>query len=225
MQVCLSALHCGKALFASVIKKPIGEQVMRNIRLGLVLLSLMGVVFSTSAQPVTLVLPPEGGTFRVTGTSSLHDWECRVTNWRGKVTLERPAELASLRATEVIVPVAAIACKNGTMDGKMREALKAETHPEIRFELTRVDSIVAQSSGYRLTVEGRLTIAGTTRPVTLQVSAVPAGEGWRFRGQQALSMKAFGIRPPTAMLGTLRTGDEVVVHFDVLARPATASGL
>lgn len=207
-------------------KKLIEEQVMRKLRLPLALLGLAGMVFpiNIGAQPVTLVLRSDGGTFRVTGTSSLHDWECRVTDWRGQIKLERPAELASLTVTEVVVPVASMTCKNSTMDGKMREALKAEAHPEIHFVLTKVDSVVAQGRGYQLRVEGRLTIAGMTRPVTLQVNAVPAGDGWRFQGQQALSMKAFGIRPPTAMLGALRTGDEVVVHFDVLARPTTASG-
>jgi len=175
------------------------------------------------AQSVVLTFQTEGSTFRVTGTSTLHDWECAVTDWRGRIELGQAGELASLQATEVVVPVAALSCKNGTMDRKMREALKAEDHPEIRFVLTRVDSVAAAAEGYRLQVQGRLTIAGAEQPVQMQVLARPEDGGWRFQGEQPLSMKAFGIKPPTAMLGTLRTGDEVVVHFDVVARPTSGN--
>ncbi len=175
------------------------------------------------AQPVVLTFRTEAGTFRVTGTSTLHDWECVVTDWRGTIELGQGRSLASLQATEVVVPVAAISCGNGTMDRKMRKALKAEAHPELRFVLTRVDSVVAAVEGYRLQVQGRLTIAGVEQPVQLQVLVRPEDGGWRFQGAQSLSMKAFGIKPPTAMLGVLRTGDEVVVHFDVVARPASGT--
>lgn len=171
------------------------------------------------AQPTVLTFQPEGSTFRVTGTSTLHDWACEVSDGKGTVTLGQAEAVASLQAAEVVVPVAALSCKNGTMDRKMREALKAEAHPEIRFVLVQVDSVATDAEGYRLQVQGRLTIAGVTQLVQMQVLARAEADGWRFQGTQPLSMKAFGIKPPTAMLGMLRTGDEVVVHFDVIARP------
>ncbi len=191
-------------------------------RIWILLLGLL-LPLSAWAQSVVLTFDQKGGTFRVTGTSTLHDWECAVTAWQGRVELGQAGKLASLQATEVVVPVASISCKNGTMDRKMREALKAEDYPEIRFVLTRVDSVAAEAKGYRLQVQGELTIAGVEQPVQMRLLARPEDGGWRFQGAQPLSMKAFGIKPPTAMLGTLRTGDEVVVHFDVVARPASGN--
>jgi hypothetical protein len=32
-------------------------------------------------------------------------------------------------------------------------------------------------------------------------------------------MSDYGIDPPTAMLGTLKTGDDVVVHFEAVGAP------
>ncbi len=192
-------------------------------RLGIVLVwGLLGMERGwVRAQAVTLAFQPEESTFEVSGTSTLHDWTCAVTDWQGTVVLKQADEAASLQATEVVVPIRAIACGNGTMDRKLRKALKAEAYPEIRFELERVDSVAAVAAGYRLQVQGRLMVAGETRPVQMQVLARPESRGWRFEGALPLSMKAFGIRPPTAMLGVLRTGDEVVVRFDVVARPVS----
>jgi hypothetical protein len=36
-------------------------------------------------------------------------------------------------------------------------------------------------------------------------------------------MTDFALKPPTAMFGALRTGDEVVVNFDVVATQAAAN--
>ncbi|MDQ7041647.1 MAG: YceI family protein [Rhodothermus sp.] len=193
--------------------------------LGLVLVGgVLGMsVSSVRAQAVTLAFQPKESTFEVRGTSTLHDWTCKVTDWQGTVALRQADELASLQAAEVVVSVGAIACGNGTMDRKMRKALKAKAHPEIRFELERIDAVAAGAEGYWLQVQGRLTVAGATQPVQMRVLAQPENGGWRFQGVQPLSMKAFGIKPPTAMLGALRTGDRVVVHFDVIARPRSDS--
>lgn len=153
------------------------------------------------AQPTVFALRPEGSTFGVTGTSTLHDWACEVTDWWGTIRLGQAGELSSLQATEVVVPVAAISCKNGTMDRKMREALKAEDYPEIRFVLTQFDAVAAVSEGYQLQVQGRLAIAGVEQLVQMKVLAQPEADGWRLLGEQPLSMKAFGIKPPTAHAG------------------------
>jgi polyisoprenoid-binding protein YceI len=56
--------------------------------------------------------------------------------------------------------------------------LDARNHPEIAFESTRI-----RASGGRAQVEGRLTIRGVTRPVTLAAEILSYGAG----GEQDLS--------------------------------------
>ncbi|SHK35521.1 YceI family protein [Rhodothermus profundi] len=175
------------------------------------------------AQPVTLALQSEGSSFEVRGTSTLHDWTCTVTDWQGTVSLETFGDSVWVQAAVVVVPVTALACGNGAMDRKLRRALKADVYPEIRFVLTQVDSVERIPEGYRLYVQGQLTVAGAERAVRLQVLARAEKAGWRFQGMLPLSMRAFGIKPPTAMLGVLRTGDQVVVRFEVGARPVSGT--
>ena len=37
----------------------------------------------------------------------------------------------------------------------------------------------------------------------------------RFTGEQEMLMSDFGIDPPTAVFGTVRSADEIVIRFDV----------
>ena len=153
----------------------------------------------------------------VEGTSSVHDWDCQVAQFAGTLDADLgDAGLASLGGTSVTIPVQGIDCDNGTMNGKLRDALG---QTPVRYTLTSAGLGAPEADGwFTIRAAGRLTIAGTTRPARMTVKAKALdGGGLRFTGQHALKMTDFGIDPPTALLGTLKTGDEVTVHFDVTA--------
>ncbi len=72
---------------------------------------------------------------------------------------------------------------------------------------------------------GQLTVAGATRPLTMALKAtIVDGGGLLFEGSAPLRMTEFGIEPPKAMLGTIKTGDEVRVGFRWKLSPETANG-
>lgn len=155
-----------------------------------------------------------GSKIWVEGTSTIHDWECQVGQFAGSVTAEAAdASFADLTATSLAVPVQGIDCDNGTMNGKMRDALGSAP---IRYDLQSAEiGDIGADGWFTIRTTGRLTIAGTTNTVQMDVKG-KALDGNRFRltGQHALQMTDYGVDPPTAMLGTLKTGDEVTVHFD-----------
>jgi polyisoprenoid-binding protein YceI len=106
------------------------------------------------------------------------------------------------------------------MDRLMHGALKSGEHPQIVYELTSTEPTPAGAGKYRLTTGGRTTIAGITREVEGSVEVERLDNGMlRFSGSYPLQMSDYGITPPTAMFGALRTGDRVVVHFDLRVRP------
>ncbi len=169
----------------------------------------------TPMNPTRFTLQPESR-FWIEGTSSLHAWTCEVRQVDGFIDAEA-APAPRVAAAEVSVAVAEIACKNGTMDKKTRKALKAEDHPTIRYVLESAQSLGTGTDGwFELKTTGRLAMAGAERSLAMTVrgQALPDG-GFRFVGRTPLRMTDFGVDPPTALLGTLKTGDEVVVRFDV----------
>lgn len=155
------------------------------------------------------------GKIWVEGTSSVHDWDCQVEEFAGTLDAEATATgLDALGSTSMTIPVQGIDCDNGTMNGKLRTALG---RAPIRYTLTSASPEAPGADGwFSLRTTGRLTIAGATQTVPIDIKAKALGDGrFRFTGQHALLMTDYGVDPPTALLGTLKTGDQVTVYFDV----------
>lgn len=167
----------------------------------------------------TVELKPSNGKLWVEGTSTIHDWTCEVGDFAGQANVATAENsLSDVALAEVTVPVSQLNCKNGTMDKKARKALKEDDHPMISYKLTEAEVIEQQGEAVTLQTQGTLTIAGSERPVDMTVEGTLAQDGTvRFTGSVPVSMEAFGMEPPSAMFGTIKTGNEVTVHFNVAA--------
>lgn len=159
--------------------------------------------------------------FSITGTSNLHDWESEVTKmtWSGTFQFSEGG-LESIKNVRVSIPVEGIISSKGRiMDKKTYGALQSDKHPNISYSLAncavsrRGDRFVAQT-------KGRLTVAGTTRtaPIEILINELSNGQ-LVVTGDYSLKMTDYGIEPPTALLGTLTTGDEVGLHFKLTLSP------
>ena len=110
------------------------------------------------------------------------------------------------------------------MNKKAYKALQADAHPEIRFELTDAGVVPGTGAAFRIDVTGQLTLAGKTRTVETVAEGLRTSDGaLRLTGSLPVKMTDYGVDPPTAMLGALKTGDDVTVHFDLVAAPASGS--
>ena len=71
---------------------------------------------------------------------------------------------------------------------------------------------------------GEVRVAGVTKAAAMQVLFQSSDDGTvRVVGSHPMKMSDHGMKPPTAMFGALHTGNEVVVHFDVVFVPDAAS--
>ncbi|HEY0142817.1 MAG TPA: YceI family protein [Thermoanaerobaculia bacterium] len=153
--------------------------------------------------------PAKGSSVKIEGTSTLHAWTMEGSTINGTIKADSPASAN----VAVAIPVTSIRSEHTKMDKLMADALKARDHPEVRYEMTQA---TPQGSGDAFTIKtrGKLTIAGVTRDIAMDVQAVKNADGrYTLTGSTPLRMTAFGIKPPTAMLGTVKTGDDVKVTF------------
>jgi polyisoprenoid-binding protein YceI len=86
------------------------------------------------------------------------------------------------------------------------DVLDARRFPKIAFRSTKVTR-----DGARARIEGELTLHGATQPIALDA----ADDGQRWRAEVRLDQRRFGIRPYSAMLGTLKVKPEVVVRISL----------
>ncbi|HTA26291.1 MAG TPA: YceI family protein, partial [Bacteroidia bacterium] len=65
-----------------------------------------------------------------------------------------------------------------------------------------------------ISAKGTLTIAGVTKPIDMLIKVSAPNQGYlTFEGSQTIKMTDYGITPPTALLGTMKTGNEITINF------------
>jgi polyisoprenoid-binding protein YceI len=157
----------------------------------------------------------------VLGTSTLHDWESDVTQveCKGSVTLENN-KLTEIKDVQVKILVASIKSTKGkTMDNKTWEAFNYEKNPNIQYKLTSA-KISGNGPEYNVVASGNLSMAGATKAIELNAKAKVLGNGdVQITGSHLIKMKEYKMDPPTAMMGTIKVGEEVTVKFDITLTP------
>jgi len=149
----------------------------------------------------------------VSGTSTVRGFRCESAQVTGSADAAGTelSQVAQSRG-EISIPVSTLDCRNGTMNGHMRRALKAAEHPTIHFRASSV--VVTPEGAVRMT--GPLTIAGQSRETTVTGTAVRENGMLRVTGSKELTMTDFGVQPPRLMAGTLRVRAPVTIGVDVV---------
>ena len=159
----------------------------------------------------------EDSTMTISGGSTIHDWHCDA-KVVGEMDRAESGESAVPTAVKIRVAVDEIECGKGVMNKKLRDALKSDKNPEVLFTL---DTASLEGTG-KLATTGNLTIAGATRSETLTMTCTLAGNDLTIKGSKKLKMTDFKVDPPTALLGTLKTGDDITINFEVVMTNQTA---
>ena len=159
------------------------------------------------------------------GTSNIHAYTASTSTVRVTAleiaetpegtAIERVLQPEGLKAFEVAIPVASLSSPKDGIDKNMHKALKAQEHPEIIFRLRRLEPA---SGAYRAT--GGLVIAGVEKEITLELQVERTGTGLAVTGATDLLMTDFGVTPPKAMLGMLKTNPKVRIHLELLIAPS-----
>ena len=154
----------------------------------------------------------------IKGTSNLHDWQSTANEVRANGPLTTDASgLKSIGALSVEIPVKSIKSTKGSiMDNKTYDALNANSSPNITYKFERVTGMNNRSGAFDITATGYLTIAGVANKIDLIVQGKMGGDGSiTFNGSKKIKMTDYKIKPPTALMGTMTTGDEVEIVFQV----------
>ncbi len=181
------------------------------------IIALPALLAAASAVPLSF---QSGSRVWVSGTSTVRSWRCESTQVSGSAQAEgtQLSQVAQSRG-EISIPLSSLDCRNGTMNGHMRNALKAAQNPSIRFRATSVRVTPSNPTQGAVAMTGQLTIAGQTREVTINGTAAREGNGLRVRGSERITMTDFGVQPPRLMAGTMRVHAPVTVGFDVVLKP------
>ena len=147
-----------------------------------------------------------------------HDLIIAVTRWDATVevadawTITLNADPGSLEVREGLRGVKPLTDKDRAEIRKTIGAKVLGTQP-ISFRSTHV-----RREDDRLTVEGELSMAGSTRPLTAQLTV---GDGGAVSGTIPLTQSDWGIKPYRGLMGALKVRDEV----DVVITPSASQAI
>jgi polyisoprenoid-binding protein YceI len=100
------------------------------------------------------------------------------------------------------------------------EVLETSKYPEITYRGGAVRADTIGRGRYRVVIEGDLDLHGVTRPYRIDAELIVFADGLRLGGSSTLRMSEYGIRPVTALGGTIKLKDELKLSFDLAGLPS-----
>lgn len=177
--------------------------------------ALLMIVTAQISIAQTYNLNNSASTLKVEGTSNVHDWEIDAKEQQGKLIAElADGQLVKISQLEFNVKAESLKSGKSGMDKNTYKALNTDKHKQITYKMNKVNNIDCVTTGNcKLTTSGTLTIAGNSRPIDITFDAKVTGDKITLTGSKALKMSEFKVDPPTAMFGTITTGDQVTIKF------------
>jgi polyisoprenoid-binding protein YceI len=193
--------------------------IMRNTLL-LILLMVGSAAFLSAQTPYRL---SSDHSIVINGTSNVHDWDEVVEKASGNAVISWSEDgVPTISSLVLSLDVESIKShRSSIMDSKTYTALKSDKYPKITFVLQNVKSMTPAGNGsYKVVATGSLTLAGKSRTIDLSAKVrTVGGNKIEINGSEALKMTDYGISPPTALLGSLTTGDDVTIDYNITLVP------
>jgi len=189
---------------------------MKTIQAIMAGIILLGSLAATQAQnQKEFQLAENAYSIQIEGTSNVHDWTMEAKSISGEALTQWSQNgLEGFEKVNISVPAKKLESGKRIMNNKTYDALKATKHPNISFELISVSNLETSGKEFSGTATGKLKMAGQSSIMSIPFKGeILDDSSFRVNGNFSLKMTEFGIDPPAAMLGTLKTGDKLTLNY------------
>lgn len=188
------------------------KQKVNKIRTRAWILTMAAILAVLSAAGQANYRQSGTSTVMIAGTSTMHDWTMTSTGANYNATFEVNADGTPSKLTTVAftLPAESLKSHEKAMDKNAYKSLNTDKYKDITFQLTS-----SKITGKTISCNGNLTISGTTKPVEVDVTYEAKNGTLVCKGSKKIKMTDFKVEPPSFMFGTIKTGDEITITFDV----------
>lgn len=154
----------------------------------------------------------------LSGTSTLHDWDMKssLAIFEANFTITGSKVITAVNGLSFSTKAESLKSGHDAMDKNAYVALKSDKSPVINYTSNKSTIIKLDETTYSVKSTGKLTIAGTTLDEEIDATCkVNSDKSITVMGSKKISMKDFGMSAPTFMMGTVQTGNDVVLKFDM----------
>lgn len=186
---------------------------------GFNLLLLIALPLFSAVQAENVSVDQKQSKIEVTGTSTIHDWELSTTAINGTSSIAKNGNgQLEISNTKITIKSTDLKSGNTGLDKKAYEALMTDKHAHITFVQTAKVEVTEKNGEFTAKVNGNLVIAGKSKPASITIKGQALASSYKVSGNVPLKMTEFGIEPPKAMMGTIKSGDDIVVKFETLLK-------
>jgi hypothetical protein len=156
----------------------------------------------------------------VAGTSSLNNWELKSQNGTVTATFEmdengKPIEVIGLSVT---LGVASLKSGKTGLDNNAYRSLLVHDFAQIKFGSVQ-GTIKPSGPNYIVVCNGIMQVAGKSVNTSIVATCVLQADGsLSCTGTKDMKMTDFDITPPSFMLGTIKTGNEIKLSFSTVLK-------
>lgn len=182
---------------------------------GLFALLLTGLTTTTFAQ---VSYKAQAVNVSLKGTSTLHDWEMIAKQGNSNASLALTGDkLTGISNLSFVLPAKGLKSEHTMMDNNTYKALDVDKNPNISFVLSSSTVTPVDATTYSIKAIGKLTIAGFTRETDLVATGKfnPADKSITVTGSKKFKMTDYKVKPPTVMFGSIKTGDDITVSYNL----------
>ena len=181
-------------------------------------LLLSGLVAAKPAgDTIPAKLRAQNGSVQIAGTSTLHDWteisDKGTSEATFTITNDKIAGLSGLTFT---LPVKSLKSEHTTMDNNTYKALEADKNPNITYAANSASITAVDGNTFSIKTTGKLTIAGNTRETDIiAIGKLNSDKTITVTGSKKFKMSEYGVKPPTVMFGSIKTGDDLIISYNL----------
>jgi len=196
-------------------------KTMRDIFKFLIILFLLNSGINVTAQSL-YTANVQKSDLKVNGTSTLHDWHMDTKNFDCVVKALNDRKKLIIQKISFSCNSTSLKSENSIMDKKAWEALKSKKYSNIHFESNEQNEFIIHENKIEGKIVGDLVLTGITRKVTVPFTGEMDEIGnVELNGVVKIKMSDFGIEPPTALMGSIKTGDEISILYDLNFTPTS----
>ena len=193
------------------------KKKVNQLFLLLIFIAGNAVVYAQSTYQVTA---SKENNMKLSGTSTLHKWEMNSKTFSGAaefgVNPSNVNELKTISALSFSLPVTALKSDEKKLDRNAYKALKTGSFKNITYKLLAATVLPGTLNRYLVKTRGNLTIAGVTKEITMDVYCVVNKDASiTCTGSDKLNMTDYNVKPPSFMLGAMKTGNAVTLDFSL----------
>ena len=155
---------------------------------------------------------------KLSGTSTLHNWTMEAKAFSGEAQFDftppNGDQLSSIKSLTFTLAVRDLKSGEKGLDKNAYKSLKTGDYKDIYYKLISAKVLSGKGNKYLLKTHGNLSIAGVTKEVDMDVyCTVNKDASITCTGSEKLEMTDYKVKPPTFMLGAMKTGDAISLDF------------